>query len=132
MTILDPIGDLLTRIRNGQMIGAVSVDTPASNARERVLNVLVEEGYLRGFSKATDAKGHPMLKVELKYVDGQPVIKKMKRVSTPSRRVYSSIKDLPLVFNGLGINVLSTSQGVMSDVRARKLSVGGEIICSVF
>lgn len=132
MTILDPIGDLLTRIRNGQMIGVTSVDTPASKGRERVLNVLTEEGYIRGFSKATGANGHPILKVELKYVEGQPVIRKLKRVSTPSRRVYSSIKDLPLVFNGLGINVLSTSQGVMSDVRARKLSVGGEIICSVF
>lgn len=132
MTILDPLGDLLTRIRNGQMIGATSVDTPASKARERVLNVLIEEGYLRGFTKATGSNGHPIFKVELKYSEGRPVIRQIKRVSTPSRRVYSAINDLPLIFNGLGINVLSTSRGVMSDVQARKLSIGGEIICSVY
>lgn len=132
MTILDPLGDLLTRIRNGQMIGATSVDTPASKARERVLNVLIEEGYLRAFTKATGSNGHPIFKVELKYSEGRPVIRQIKRVSTPSRRVYSAINDLPLIFNGLGINVLSTSRGVMSDVQARKLSIGGEIICSVY
>ena len=95
MTILDPLGDLLTRIRNGQMIGVTSVNTPASKARERVLNVLVEEGYLRGFTKSTDSSGHPIFKVELKYSEGRAVIRQLKRVSTPSRRVYSSIKDLP-------------------------------------
>jgi small subunit ribosomal protein S8 len=132
MTILDPIGDLLTRIRNGQMVGKASVGTPASNARIRVLDVLTEEGYIRGYTKDIDERGHPTLRVELKYLEGQPVIRMLKRVSTPGRRVYSSIKDLKLVYNGLGINILSTSVGVMSDVKARQLSVSGEVICSVF
>ncbi len=132
MTILDPIGDLLTRIRNGQSIGMTVVESPDSKARVRVLDVLTSEGYIRGYTKAKDANGHPVLRVELKYVEGQPVIRKIQRVSKPGRRVYSSIKDLSLVSNGLGINILSTSQGVMSDVQARKISVGGEVICSVF
>ncbi|RZI46260.1 30S ribosomal protein S8 [Candidatus Finniella inopinata] len=132
MTILDPIGDLLTRIRNAHMIGKTSVLSPASKARARVLDVLLEEGYIRGYTKDIDDRGHPTLKVELKYHEGAPVIRNIKRVSTPGRRVYSSIKDLPHVYNGLGINILSTSQGVMSDVKARQLSVSGEVICSVF
>ena len=132
MTILDPIGDLLTRIRNAHMIGKTSVMSPGSKARARVLDVLLEEGYIRGYSKDIDERGHPTLKVELKYHEGVPVIRNLKRVSTPGRRVYSSIKDLPHVYNGLGINILSTSQGVMSDVKARQLSVSGEVICSVF
>ena len=132
MTILDPISDLLTRIRNGQMVGKATVDSPASKARVRVLDVLTEEGYIRGFTHHKDEKGHPTLKVELKYLEGQPVIRTLKRISTPGRRVYSSIKDLKPVYNGLGINILSTSKGVMSDVKARQLSVSGEVICSVF
>ncbi len=132
MTILDPIGDLLTRIRNGQRIGMTVVESPDSRARVRVLDVLASEGYIRGYTRAHDDKGHPLLRIELKYLERQPVIQKIQRVSKPGRRVYSSIKDLSLVANGLGINILSTSQGVMSDVQARKLSVGGEVICSVF
>ena len=132
MTILDPIGDLLTRIRNGQQIGVASVNSPASKARERVLDVLVEEGYIRGYTKEVDANGHPSLKVDLKYIDGKPVIRTIKRVSKPGRRVYAPLDELKLVHNGLGINILSTSAGVMSDAKARQMSVSGEVICSVF
>ena len=132
MTILDPISDLLTRIRNAQMIGKSFVLSPASKARSRILDVLLEEGYIRGYTEDKDDRGHPLLKIELKYLEGQPVIRMLKRVSKPGRRVYSSIKNLPQVYNGLGINILSTSKGVMSDVKARRLSVSGEVVCSVF
>ncbi|MBY0282238.1 MAG: 30S ribosomal protein S8 [Alphaproteobacteria bacterium] len=132
MTISDPIGDLLTRIRNAQRVGKKDLTSPHSTARANVLNVLAAEGYIRGFSVVKNEKGRDELRVELKYLEGQPVIRTIARVSTPGRRVYSSIKDLKLVSNGLGINILSTSEGVMSDVQARKKAVGGEIICTVF
>ncbi len=132
MTILDPIGDLLTRIRNAQRAGKKDLTSPVSKARVGILNVLETEGYIRGHSVVKDENGKDLLKVELKYLEGQPVIKTIKRVSTPGRRVYSAISDLKLVNNGLGINILSTSHGVMSDVQARKKAIGGEVICTVF
>jgi len=132
MTISDPIGDLLTRIRNAQRVGKKDLMSPYSNARANVLNVLAAEGYIRGFSVVKNESGRDELKVELKYLEGQPVIRTIERVSKPGRRVYSSIKDLKLVSNGLGINILSTSEGVVSDVQARKKAVGGEVICTVF
>jgi len=132
MTISDPIGDLLTRIRNAQRVGKKDLMSPHSTARANVLNVLATEGYIRGFSVVKNENGRDELRVELKYLEGQPVIKAIDRVSKPGRRVYSSIKDLKLVSNGLGINILSTSEGVMSDVQARRKAVGGEVICTVF
>jgi small subunit ribosomal protein S8 len=132
MTISDPIGDLLTRIRNAQRVGKKDLMSPHSTARANVLNVLATEGYIRGFSVVKNENGRDELRVELKYLEGQPVIKTIDRVSKPGRRVYSSIKDLKLVSNGLGINILSTSEGVMSDVQARRKAVGGEVICTVF
>ena len=133
MSIVDSISDLITRIRNAQMANKKTVDSPMSRGREDVLKVLLDEGYIRGYS-VMDSKDScfKMLRVELKYFEGKPVIAEIKRISKPGRRVYSSIKDLSLIKNGLGINILSTNKGVMSDVEARKLSLGGEVICSVF
>lgn len=133
MSIVDSISDLITRIRNAQLARKKTVDSPMSRTREDVVKVLLSEGYIRNYSILDCPKtGCKILRIELKYFDGKPVIAEIKRVSTPGRRVYSSIKDLPLVKNGLGINILSTNKGVMSDVEARKLSVGGEVICTVF
>jgi len=132
MTILDPVGDLITRIRNAQRVKHKDLTSPHSREREGVLKVLTEEGYIRGFSVIKGATGKDELRVELKYIEGEPVIKTIARVSKPGRRVYSSIKDLKLVSNGLGINILSTSEGVISDVQARKKAIGGEVICTVF
>jgi small subunit ribosomal protein S8 len=132
MPMTDPVGDLLTRIRNGQRAGKSSVSSPASRMRERVLQVLEREGYIRGFSPAEDGKGKPALRIELKYYEGEPVIQRIARVSKPGRRVYSSIRDLPRVANGLGIAILSTPKGVLSDAEAREANVGGEVICQVF
>lgn len=133
MSVVDSISDLITRIRNGQMARKRTVDSPMSRARENLLKVLLSEGYIRGY-EIIDAEGagYKILRVELKYFEGKPVICEIKRISRPGRRVYSSVKDLPLVRNGLGINILSTNRGVMSDVDARKQSIGGEILCSVF
>jgi small subunit ribosomal protein S8 len=108
------------------------VTTPASKLRERVLDVLAEEGYIRGYARVDYDSGKSEFEIELKYFDGQPVIKDIKRVSTPGRRVYSSVKELPTVANGLGVAILSTPKGVMSDSRARNENVGGEILCNVF
>jgi small subunit ribosomal protein S8 len=132
MSISDPIGDMIARIRNGQMARKSSVSTPASRMREGVLEVLKEEGYIRGYELSRNAAGHSEIKVELKYHEDQPVIQDIKRVSKPGRRFYSPIKDLKPVYNGLGINILSTSQGVMSEIKARQLGIGGEVICSVY
>ena len=131
MQLSDPIGDMITRIRNAQMRGMDKVVTPASKLRVRVLNVLQSEGFIRGFTEV-EKDGHRNIEIELKYYDGSPVISEIKRVSKPGRRVYSSVGDIPLVRNGLGINILSTSKGVMSDETARKENVGGEILCHVF
>jgi small subunit ribosomal protein S8 len=132
MSMNDPIGDMLTRIRNSQMRGKSTVSTPASKLRAWVLDVLLDEGYIRGYEKATGADGHPALLIALKYADGQPAIRELKRISTPGRRVYSGVKDIPSVRNGLGVAVVSTPKGVMSDANARAANVGGEVLCRVF
>ena len=132
MSMTDPIADLLTRIRNGQDSGKTSVSAPASAFREAVLGVLKREGYIRDFSRQNVREGVDELKIELKYYDGAPVIKEINRVSRPGRRVYSKIKELPRVYNGLGIAILSTPRGVMSDTEAREANVGGEVLCHVF
>jgi len=132
MNINDPLGDMLTRIRNAQMRSKVKVTTPASRLREHVLDVLAEEGYIRGYARVDYGSGKSEFEIELKYFDGEPVIKEIKRISTPGRRVYSSVKDLPMVANGLGVAILSTPKGVMSNARARTENVGGEILCNVF
>jgi small subunit ribosomal protein S8 len=128
----DPIGDMLTRIRNSQMRGKSTVMTPASKQRARVLDVLADEGYIRGYEPATDDRGHPAFEISLKYFDGAPVIREVKRVSKPGRRVYMSVKDIPSVRQGLGVSIVSTPKGVMSDANARAANVGGEVLCTVF
>ncbi|MFN2307370.1 MAG: 30S ribosomal protein S8 [Paracoccaceae bacterium] len=128
----DPIGDLLTRIRNNQMRGKASVEAPASKMRARVLDVLADEGYIRGYEKIDGKDGHPGLRIELKYYEGDPVIRELKRVSKPGRRVYMSVGDLPSVRQGLGVSIVSTSKGVMSDANARAANVGGEVLCTIF
>ncbi len=128
----DPIGDMLTRIRNAQLRGKSTVKTPASKLRGRVLDVLADEGYIRGYDNATSTEGHPELEISLKYFDGAPVIKELKRVSTPGRRVYSGSQDLPTVRQGLGVAIVSTPKGVMSDANARAANVGGEVLCTIF
>jgi len=128
----DPIGDMLTRIRNAGMRGKSTVMVPASKMRVRVLNVLADEGYIRGFEDATDSRGHPAIEVSLKYFEGAPAIREMKRVSKPGRRVYMGVKDSPSVRQGLGVSIVSTPQGVMSDANARAANVGGEVLCTVF
>jgi small subunit ribosomal protein S8 len=132
MTISDPLGDMLTRIRNAQMRARPKVSTPASKLRERVLEVLQEEGYIRGFARVDYSGGKSEIEIELKYFDGQPVIREIRRISSPGRRVYSSVRDLPTIANGLGVAILSTPKGVMSDSQARRENVGGEVLCSVF
>jgi small subunit ribosomal protein S8 len=132
MTVSDPLGDMLTRIRNAQMRNRPKVSTPASKLRARVLDVLREEGYIRGYAEIEYGGGKTEFEIELKYYDGAPVIRDIKRVSTPGRRVYSSVQDLPTIANGLGVAILSTPKGVMSDTRARAENVGGEVLCSVF
>jgi small subunit ribosomal protein S8 len=132
MSMTDPIGDLITRIRNGQQARKSSVLAPASKLRANVLEVLKREGYIRGFSSAEVRSGVAEISIELKYHEGEPVIREIHRVSTPGRRVYSKIKDLPKVYNGLGISILSTPRGVMSDAEARVANVGGEVLCKVF
>ena len=129
MSMSDPVADLLTRIRNGQQAKKESVTAPASNMRENVLGVLEREGYIRGFERYNVRTGIEEIKIELKYYDGEPVIREINRVSRPGCRVYSKIKDLPKVYNGLGITILSTPRGVMSDAEAREANVGGEILC---
>jgi small subunit ribosomal protein S8 len=128
----DPIGDMLTRLRNAGMRGKSTVMVPASKMRVRVLDVLAAEGYIRGYENATDDRGHPALEVSLKYFEGAPVIREMKRVSKPGRRVYMGVNDIPSVRQGLGVSIVSTSKGVMSDANARSQNVGGEVLCTVF
>ncbi len=128
----DPIGDMLTRIRNAQMRGKSTVETPASKLRAWVLDVLADEGYIRGYEKITGKDGHPALDISLKYFDGTPVIRELRRVSTPGRRVYMGVKDIPTVRQGLGVSIVSTSKGVMSDAAARSANVGGEVLCTIF
>jgi small subunit ribosomal protein S8 len=131
MSVNDPLGDMLTRIRNALMRNRTTVNTPASKLRGRVLEVLLSEGYIRGYTESTDGDGFPQFEIELKYYEGAPVISEIKRVSKPGRREYSKVRDLPLVQNGLGIAIVSTPQGVMSDASARAKNVGGEILCHI-
>ena len=128
----DPLGDMLTRIRNAQMRRRPKVSTPSSKLRERVLDVLVDEGYIRGYARVEHKGSTPEFEIELKYSNGQPAIREIKRVSKPGRRVYSAVRDLTNVANGLGVSILSTPKGVMADHDARDANVGGEVLCTVF
>jgi small subunit ribosomal protein S8 len=132
MSVNDPLGDMLTRIRNAQMRQKGSVNTPGSTFRARVLDVLKDEGYIRGYSTTEHKNGRTEFEIELKYFDGQPVIREIARVSKPGRRVYVSVSALPRVNNGLGVAILSTPKGVMADHAAREQNVGGEVLCTVF
>ena len=132
MSMNDPLGDMLTRIRNAQMRHKSTVRTPASKIRKWVLDVLQAEGYIRGYESATSANNLPEFEISLKYFDGQPVIRELRRVSTPGRRVYAGVKEMPQVRQGLGVAIVSTPRGVMSDAQARSANVGGEVLCTVF
>ncbi len=132
MSMSDPLADMLTRIRNGQRANKKAVNSPASKLRQRVLDVLEREGFIRGYVREENENGKPEINIELKYHEGDPVIREIKRVSKPGRRVYSSVNDLPRVRNGLGISIVSTPKGVLSDAEARAENVGGEVICTVF
>jgi small subunit ribosomal protein S8 len=131
MAVTDPIGDLLTRIRNGQLRGTAKIMSPNSRLRVRLLDVLQAEGFIRGYAEV-EFKGRRELEIELKYHEGRPVIRELKRVSTPGRRVYASVTDLKPHRNGLGVSIVSTPQGVMTDTSAREKNVGGEVLCQVF
>ena len=131
MTMTDPLGDMLTRIRNGQRVGKPQINCPSSRFRANVLEVLQREGYIRGYRYVEESKSQPHLEIELKYHEGSPVIRTIKRVSRPGRRIYASIKELRPINNGLGISILSTPRGVMSDAEARAANVGGEVLCTV-
>jgi small subunit ribosomal protein S8 len=132
MSLNDPLGDMLTRIRNAQMRSKSKVSTPGSTLRANVLEVLKTEGYIRDYSSTEVGNGRTEFEIELKYFDGEPVIKEIARVSKPGRRVYKAVRDLPRIHNGLGIAILSTPKGVMADHDARDQNVGGEILCTVF
>ena len=132
MSVSDPIGDMLTRIRNAQMRNRTSVTTPASNLRRSVLDVLQSEGFIRGYSESKFDNGSAEYTIELKYSDNTPVIREIERVSRPGRRVYASVRNIPSVANGLGVSILSTPKGVMADHEARSQNVGGEVLCRVF
>ena len=132
MSMNDPLGDLLSRIRNAQMRNKQKVSSPGSKMRARVLEVLKNEGYIRGYSSVEHKDGRSEFEIELKYFDGAPVIREIARVSKPGRRVYASVKALPRVNNGLGVAILSTPKGVMADHDAREANVGGEVLCTVF
>lgn len=132
MNINDPLGDMLTRIRNAMMRRRATVVTPASKLRGRVLEVLKNEGYIRGYTETDYGDGKAEIEIELKYAEGAPVIRDITRISKPGRRVYSSVRNIPYVANGLGISILSTPQGVMADHEAREKNVGGEVLCQIF
>jgi small subunit ribosomal protein S8 len=131
MAMNDPLGDLLSRIRNAQMRNKGKVSSPNSRLRENVLEVLKNEGYIRGYA-VVEREGRSEIEIELKYFDGEPVIREIERVSKPGRRVYSSVKNMPRINNGLGVTIVSTPKGVMADHEARDANVGGEILCTVF
>ena len=128
----DPLGDMLSRMRNAMLRKRPKVATPASKLRMSVLDVLQDEGYIRGYTRVEQKNKLAELEIELKYNNGEPAIKEITRVSTPGRRVYKSVKDLPSVANGLGVAILTTPKGVMADWRAREENVGGEVLCNVF
>lgn len=131
MTMTDPISDMLTRIRNGQSVAKETIIVPASGVKKAILDVLKAEGYIAGYSETTESN-HPAFEVELKYMDGKPVISEISRASRPGLRQYVSAKDIPMVRSGLGIAIVSTSKGVLSDAQARSQNVGGELLCKVF
>ncbi len=132
MSLSDPLGDMLTRIRNAQRARHTSCVAPASRLRANVLEVLKREGFIRGFAAEQLRPGVAQLRIELKYTDGEPVIKEIMRISKPGRRVYSKIREMPRVYAGLGVSILSTPRGVLSDAEARAANVGGEVLCRVF
>ena len=132
MTLTDPIGDMFARIRNGQMRSLNSINVPSSNFRRNILEILKNEGFIKDFYIEKSENNKINLKINLKYFEGNPVIKEIKRISKPGRRVYSRATSIPRVMNGLGLAILSTPKGVMSDTEARKNNIGGEIICKVF
>jgi small subunit ribosomal protein S8 len=132
MPVNDPIGDLIARINNAQMRKKPKVSTPGSRLRVSVLDVLKNEGFIRGYAAVDHADGRSELEIELKYFDGEPVIREMSRVSKPGRRVYVAVRNLPRINNGLGVAILSTPKGVMADHDAREANVGGEVLCTVF
>ena len=132
MQLNDPIGDLIARINNAQLRKKSKVSTPGSRLRVSVLEVLKNEGFIRGYAKVDHADGRSELDIELKYFDGEPVIREMSRVSKPGRRVYVAVRNLPRINNGLGVAILSTPKGVMADHDARDANVGGELLCTVF
>jgi small subunit ribosomal protein S8 len=132
MSLSDPIGDMLTRIRNAHMRNKDNVTTPASSLRGRVLDVLQSEGFIRGYSESKFDNGSSEFNIELKYLEQEPVIREIQRVSRPGRRVYASVKNIPTIANGLGVSILSTPKGVMADHEARSQNVGGEVLCRVF
>jgi small subunit ribosomal protein S8 len=132
MAMNDPLGDMLTRIRNAQQRRRGTVSTPGSRLRARVLDVLKSEGYIRDYATTEFGNGRTEFNIELKYYDGQPVIRSIERVSKPGRRVYASMDAMPRVADGLGVTILSTSHGVMADHEAREKNVGGEVLCKVF
>jgi len=132
MSVNDPLGDMLTRIRNAHMRKRSTVRAPAARLQGWVLDVLRDEGFIRGYEKVTGTDGHPEFEISLKSHEGRPVIREIARVSTPGRRVYSSVKNLPQVRNGLGVSIVSTPRGVMSDAKARAENVGGEVLARVF
>ena len=128
----DPLGDMLTRIRNAAMRSKSTVRSPSSKLRQRVLDVLQDEGFIRGYEVIDNGDHKPELEISLKYYEGAPVIRELKRISKPGRRAYSSVGTMPQVRNGLGVAIVSTSKGVMSDTKARAANVGGEVLCTVF
>lgn len=132
MSFSDPVGDMLTRIRNAQTRGRSTTRSPSSKLRAWVLDVLIKEGYIRGYDIVENDTGHEEIEISLKYLDGTPAIRELKRISKPGRRVYVGVRNLPSVRHGLGVAIVSTSQGVMSDAAARDANVGGEILCTVF
>ena len=132
MTLMDPIGDMFTRIRNGQMRSLTKVEIPSSNFRLKILEVLKSEGFITNFYLEKKENNKKSLMVDLKYYEGTPVIREIKRISKPGRRVYSRATSIPKIQNGLGLAIISTTKGVMSDVDARKNNIGGEVICKVF
>ena len=132
MALTDPIGDMFSRIRNGQMRSLNSIDIPSSNFRKNILKILKVEGYIKDYYIEKSENNKISLKINLKYYEGDPVIKEIKRISKPGRRVYSRANSIPRVMNGLGLAILSTPKGVMTDAEAKKNNIGGEIICKVF
>ena len=131
MTMTDPISDLLTRIRNGQQVKKSSVNCPSSKMKLAILKVLKEEGFIRDFSETDDIKGK-VIEISLKYFHGEPVIKEIVRISKPGLRIYSSVKNMPVYKNNMGISIVSTSKGVMTNFQAKEINIGGEVLCRVY